>query len=365
MNARFIGGPLHDQTFDHDQINAVANIVPVFTESGNRSFLLMPPLAECERILRGELSKEQAQGPLHSYERTFLPGGGVEFRDASGGAFHEAMQSRDQPLSAEAQQRKQLFAQFADQFTEQLRRAKITGATEVSIIYRYVDQHGNALESTPTSITPQTSVRFPGDVKRARRFASAAHLDSLIDNVNSLVRNAPTCLLSVLEYPGLSVQIQGFKLEIVQPSTLPAFNEEGDLPPGMHGATLSEVLERFGQGTAQRRAVADRLNRIYQLAASTGQLARFVVFGSFVTAKAEPNDVDIVILMEDTFDLASVTGEAALVFQHMEADARFGASVFWSKRSWALGGEQAMIEYWQARREGGLRGIVEIMREGS
>jgi hypothetical protein len=365
MNARFVGGPLNDQTFDHNQINAVANIIPVFPESGNRSFLLMPPLAECERILRGELSKEQAQGPLHPYERAFLPGGEVEFRDASGGAFDEAMQSRDQPLSAEAQARKQLFAQFADQFIEQLRRDEITGASEVSIVYRYVDQHGNALDSSPTSITPQTSVRFPGDVEGARRFASAAHLDALIGNINSLVRNAPTGILSFPEYPGVAVQIQSFELKIVQPSTLPAFNEEGDLPPGVHRATLSDALERFGQGSVQRCVVADRLNRIYQLAASTGQLVRFVVFGSFVTAKTEPNDVDIVLLMEDTFDLASVTGEAASVFQHMEADAHLGASVFWTKRSGAIGGEQAMIEYWQARREGGRRGIVEIVGEGS
>ncbi len=146
---------------------------------------------------------------------------------------------------------------------------------------------------------------------------------------------------------------------------LPKFNDDRDLPPGVHRATMSDVLERFGQGAIQRRAVADRLNRIHQLAASTGQLARFVVFGSFVTAKAEPNDVDVVLPMEETFDLASVTGEAALVFQHMEADAHFGASVFWTKRSGALGGEQTMIEYWQARREGGRRALVEIVGERS
>lgn len=68
--------------------------------------------------------------------------------------------------------------------------------------------------------------------------------------------------------------------------------------------------------------------------------------------------------MQDTFDLASVTGEAALVFQHMEADAHFGASVFWTTRSGAWGGEQAVVEYWQVRREGGRRGIVEIVPEG-
>jgi hypothetical protein len=89
-----------------------------------------------------------------------------------------------------------------------------------------------------------------------------------------------------------------------------------------------------------------------------------VVFGSFVTAKSDPQDVDVVILMEDSFDLSSVAGEVASVFNHAEADARLGASVFWSSRSGAFGGEQAMIEYWQLRREGGLRGIIEIV-EGS
>ena len=107
------------------------------------------------------------------------------------------------------------------------------------------------------------------------------------------------------------------------------------------------------------------MNRLYELAASTGKLARFVVFGSFVTAKAEPNDIDIILLMEDTFDLAAVTGEAALVFQHLEAHTRFGASVFWTRRSGAMGGERAMIEYWQVRRQGGQRGIVEILPEGT
>jgi hypothetical protein len=146
---------------------------------------------------------------------------------------------------------------------------------------------------------------------------------------------------------------------------LPAFNEDGDLPPGLHPATLSEVLERFGQGSVQRCAVADRLKRLYQLVSSTGHLARFVVFGSFVTAKEEPNDVDIILLMEETFDLATVTGAATLPFQHMVVDSHFGASVFWTCRSGAIGGEQAMIEYWQVRREGGQRGIVEIVKEGS
>jgi hypothetical protein len=142
---------------------------------------------------------------------------------------------------------------------------------------------------------------------------------------------------------------------------LPPFNEEGELPPGVHRATLAETLERFGKGSLRRRAVAERLSRIYRLVSSTGQLARFVIFGSFVTAKSQPNDVDVVVLMEETFDLPCVSGEARLVFDHMQAVAHFGASVFWMRRGGALGGEQAMLEYWQVRRDGGLRGIIEIV----
>ncbi len=60
----------------------------------------------------------------------------------------------------------------------------------------------------------------------------------------------------------------------MQTLILPAFGQNGDLPPGVHRATLSEFLERFSQGTAQRRAVADRLKRIDELAVSTGHAAR-------------------------------------------------------------------------------------------
>lgn len=110
-------------------------------------------------------------------------------------------------------------------------------------------------------------------------------------------------------------------------------------------------------------AVAERLERVYGLAYGTGHLARFVVFGSFVTDKLEPRDVDVFLVMDDAFDVGTVPSETALVFDHSAADARFGASVFWVRRLAAFGGEQTAIEYWQVTREGGRRGIVEIAEE--
>ena len=103
------------------------------------------------------------------------------------------------------------------------------------------------------------------------------------------------------------------------------------------------------------------MERIYQLAHSTGHLAHFIVFGSFVTAKAEPNDVDIFLLMEDSFDVRQVSPEARLVFDHAAAQNLLGASVFWIRRAAALGGEEATIAHWQIKRDGNKRGILEII----
>ncbi len=68
---------------------------------------------------------------------------------------------------------------------------------------------------------------------------------------------------------------------------LPSFDENGDLPLGIHRATLSETLKHFCTGSRQRQIVATRLERIHRLALSTGQVSRFVVFGSFITAKKD------------------------------------------------------------------------------
>lgn len=144
---------------------------------------------------------------------------------------------------------------------------------------------------------------------------------------------------------------------------IPPFTTSGDLPPGVHAATLREVLDRFGGGSAQRRAVALRLARIYREARVTGHVARFIVFGSFVTDTAEPNDVDLFLLMEDGFDAGRLTGEARLLFDHASAQAHFGSSVFWLRRLAAWEGEAAAVEYWQVKRGGGRRGIVEIIQE--
>ena len=143
--------------------------------------------------------------------------------------------------------------------------------------------------------------------------------------------------------------------------SLPPLTENGELPLGVHPASLREALDRFGVGSHQRKALALRRARVYRVAQASGHLARFVIFGSFVTDRVEPNDVDIFLLMADAFDASQLSGEAPLLFDHAAAQAHFGASVFWLRRLAAWPDEQTAVEFWQVKRGGGRRGIVEVI----
>ena len=107
----------------------------------------------------------------------------------------------------------------------------------------------------------------------------------------------------------------------------PEFNESGDLPVGIHQASLAEVIDHFGRGSFQRAIVAQRLERIYSLASQTGK----------------------------------VKGEAAIIFNHMPAQNYEGASIFWVRSMAAFGGEDNAISFWQGKRNGERRGIVEVI----
>jgi hypothetical protein len=143
---------------------------------------------------------------------------------------------------------------------------------------------------------------------------------------------------------------------------LPPLTEGGEVPVGVHPGSLREVLDRFGVDSDQRKALALHLARVHRVAEATGHLARFVIFGSFVTSKSEPNDVDILLIMADAFDASQLRGEAPLLFDHGAAQAHFGASVFWLRRLAAWPNETAAVEFWQLKRGGGRRGIIEVTR---
>ena len=143
---------------------------------------------------------------------------------------------------------------------------------------------------------------------------------------------------------------------------LPEFNSQGDLPEGLHKATLAEVLARFGEGSPARQDVTATLQRIYELVTATGKLERFVIFGSYVTSKPKPNDVDIVLVMKDDFSLNACDEETRMLFDHQRAEGQVGASIFWLCPSILLRGSlEDFLAGWGIKRDLTQRGIVEVV----
>ena len=71
---------------------------------------------------------------------------------------------------------------------------------------------------------------------------------------------------------------------------IPTPNAIGELPPGMHTATLEEVEAVFVT-TPRRRRLFEGLRRALQNLQAAG-VRHVFIDGSFVTTKADPNDID-------------------------------------------------------------------------
>lgn len=142
----------------------------------------------------------------------------------------------------------------------------------------------------------------------------------------------------------------------------PPLNDKGELPIGVHRATMGEVVAYFGSGTPQRQAITAQLLHIHNLAKATGYLERLILFGSYVTTKPEPNDVDIVLIMRDDFRIGACGEEACKLFDHLQATEKFGASIFWVRPSMLfLETLDDFINHWQIKRDQTNRGIVEVI----
>jgi hypothetical protein len=143
---------------------------------------------------------------------------------------------------------------------------------------------------------------------------------------------------------------------------LPEFNSQGDLPEGRYTATLAQVLQRFGEGSEARRERTAVLLRLHQMVSATGKLERFIIFGSYITAKQVPRDVDVILVMKDDFSPAECDEQTRVVFDHAQAETRLGASVFWLSPCVLLRGSlEDFLLGWGTKRDLSRRGIVEVI----
>src|SRR4051794_27825639 len=96
--------------------------------------------------------------------------------------------------------------------------------------------------------------------------------------------------------------------------SIPDDDEDGTLPPGVHPCTLEEVKDRFGRfrGSDRRSHLYRQLVEYVAQARSTGEVRALIIDGSFVTGKAEPGDIDIIVVISR--DLLSEPGLSPRVY---------------------------------------------------
>jgi len=141
---------------------------------------------------------------------------------------------------------------------------------------------------------------------------------------------------------------------------LPNFTELGLLPEGIHRATFEEFEKRFVyfDVSDRRFRLFDKLRELYQQAKNSSIVKRFLIGGSFVTDKAEPNDFDCILVFDSLVqDLDLPPMQYNLVSLDM-ARRIFGGDVFpVIEDSFQY---HRYTEFFQSTRGGERVGIVEI-----
>jgi hypothetical protein len=143
-------------------------------------------------------------------------------------------------------------------------------------------------------------------------------------------------------------------------AVLPDLTEQGDLPPGVHLADWNEFRDRFCGASPRRVWLFGRLQALLELAGTNGKLRRAFIWGSFVTAKPAPRDLDILLIMDEDFEVDGMSAPAQAVFDAVRAKLLFESDVFWARSS--IGREllDLWLETYQTSRGFRKRGIVEL-----
>jgi hypothetical protein len=143
---------------------------------------------------------------------------------------------------------------------------------------------------------------------------------------------------------------------------IPAFNSDGNLPPGVHWATWQEFAARFGT-TPHRQQLLKGLKSALDSLSKAGCQTVYID-GSFVTKKENPNDFD------GCWDLTGVDPKLLdpilLLFDNKRVaqKVKYKGELFpASCRADRVG--NTYLDFFQIDRDGNPKGIVAIDLGGS
>ena len=88
---------------------------------------------------------------------------------------------------------------------------------------------------------------------------------------------------------------------------IPALNNQGFLPEGIHPCVLEEAQARFGvfQGSDRRPQLWAKLRDFLREVAASGIVEAVLLNGSFISGQTDPNDIDLILVVPAAHDFSA------------------------------------------------------------
>lgn len=150
---------------------------------------------------------------------------------------------------------------------------------------------------------------------------------------------------------------------------IPELNSRGELPEGIHTASVTEIEIAFGKSTERRQKLMFGLKLALQNLKSAG-VNKVFVDGSFTSQKEEPHDIDGCWSAEGEINLSVLdpifwdfeTSEDFTIARN-QAQEKYGVDFFIAE--WLEGNsEKPFPEFFQVNRNGDRKGILKIELNG-
>ena len=139
--------------------------------------------------------------------------------------------------------------------------------------------------------------------------------------------------------------------------TIPGFNANGNLPPGLHRVTLEEIRIHFTWNAKRKRLLGGLIRALKNLAQAG--VKKVWIDGSFVTDKNEPVDIDGCWEYHPSVDVDRLDK----VFLDLNPPRtsmkkKYGVDFLISTRSLLDGQGKTVLEFFQQDRDGNQKGIL-------
>lgn len=147
--------------------------------------------------------------------------------------------------------------------------------------------------------------------------------------------------------------------------SLPNFNINGYLEPGLYLVSLEETLACFGSGSVAREKLGKLLRSIIERARKYHTIKRVLVWGSFVSNKLEPRDLDYSLIVDPRHRQITISDEDRRFFVPADARMVYGVDKAYLVMEEYPPGVFADFLYFIGHdRNGRPRGILEVIYNG-